>query len=306
MDPGLISIGKLAKATGFSVERLRMWELRYGQPQGQRLPSGHRRYGAEEVERLHLVRRALEQGMRPRQVVALPREALQQRLEKVPPSARTGRGLPWSPKAWVQAASRMDEAYLNRHFYEQWLDLGTLRFLKERAYPFVWALGEEWQKGSLCAAEEHFGSEKLGDFLAGVWRRLNEQNRFGPVLFSTLPGDQHRLGLQMAALAAALAGLKVAYLGPSTPLQELALKARDLDAKGVLISVALGRSEGDTEEQLRALRRSLPAAVMLGVGGAGAPAAPADGAWQRFGDLDAFHDWARAWCSKRGQAAAAA
>lgn len=312
MTPGLISIGKLAKATGFSVERLRMWELRYGKPAGQRLPSGHRRYSAEEVERLHLVRECLGRGLRPRHVVALERAALLAQLDKGAPAAAAPAGavrppLPWVPKAWVQAAIKMDEGYLDRQFYEQWLELGSLRFLHERAQPFIHALGEEWQKGEICVAEEHFGSEKLGDFLAGIWRRLNEHNVGGPVLLTTLPGDPHRLGLQMASLVAAMAGLKVIYLGPSTPLDEVAQSALRIGARGVLFSAALGTDQRKAREELEALRQKLPQEVFIGIGGAGAPMPGVNdkGAWTRFHGLDAFFAWARAWAAGQKQAAAA-
>jgi MerR family transcriptional regulator, light-induced transcriptional regulator len=308
MVPGLISIGKLAKATGFSVERLRMWELRYGQPQGQRLPSGHRRYSAEEVERLHLVARVLAQGRRPRHVVALPREQLLAFLDEAPGSrppepmkAADLRAQRWTPQAWIHAASAMNEDYLNRQFYEHWLDLGSLRFLSERAQPFIRALGDEWQKGELCVAEEHFGSEKMGDFLAGIWRRLNEHNEHGPVLLTTLPGDAHRLGLQMAAVVCSMAGLKVVYLGPSTPLDEVGQAAQRGRAKAVFLSAALGTPHDKAREQLLQLRGLLPAATVLGIGGAGAPAPPQGEpqAWQRYNDLNAFYLWARAWKSGR-------
>jgi methanogenic corrinoid protein MtbC1 len=302
----LISIGKLAKASGFSVERLRMWELRYGKPAGQRLPSGHRRYGADEVERLHLVREALARGGRPRHVVGLDREGLLQVLEepalKRPAlAAAAGTPLPWSPRAWVRAAHAMDEATLDRLLYESWMDLGSLRFLRERAQPFIQALGEGWAQGELCVAEEHFGSEKLGDFLAGIWRRLNEHNSHGPVLLTTLPEDSHRLGLQMAALVCAMAGLRVIYLGPQTPLDELPSAVTRSHAKALLFSVAAGTPEAAVRLQLNSLARRLPDGVLLGAGGAGVPAAPPDAgaAWQRFGDLEAFFHWARAWKSGR-------
>lgn len=301
MPPTLISIGKLAKATGFSVERLRMWELRYGAPQGERLPSGHRRFHAEEVERLHLVRECIARGLRPRQVVALSRELLLARLDQsggaAPALAQGARLLrPWSPLAWVAAATRLDEAYLDRQFYEQWMDLGSLRFLHERAEPFIHALGDEWQKGELCVAEEHFGSEKLGDFLSGIWRRLNEHNSRGPVLLTTLPGDAHRLGLQMAALVSAMAGLKVVYLGPNTPMAELAELVRRTSAQGLFFSVALGTDQAQARAHLTELRRHLPPPLVIGIGGAGAPP-PAAGMpeWIRFASLDAFYHWARAW-----------
>ncbi len=224
-ETSLISIGKLAQATGFSVERLRMWELRYQSPQSQRLKSGHRRYNADEVERLHLVRDALAPGLRPQRVVALSREALLQLLGKpagrqqgvIPTGRKAEAPPPWKLASWIGAVERLDDAFLDHQFYQHWLALGSLPFLIERAQPFAEALGQGRQNGSLGVAEEHYGSEKLSDFLSSLWRRLNEDNGAGPVLLSALPGDGQRLGLQMTALVAALAGLRVLYVGPAMP-----------------------------------------------------------------------------------------
>jgi DICT domain-containing protein len=61
-----LSIGDVVRATGLTEATLRAWERRYGFPQPQREPSGHRRYPAEEVERIVRVVADRERG------VALP------------------------------------------------------------------------------------------------------------------------------------------------------------------------------------------------------------------------------------------
>jgi DICT domain-containing protein len=49
-----LTIGQFVERTGVAEGTLRMWERRHGFPTPQRLPSGHRRYGEDDVE---LVRR---------------------------------------------------------------------------------------------------------------------------------------------------------------------------------------------------------------------------------------------------------
>jgi hypothetical protein len=295
-----ISIGKLAKASGFAVERIRMWELRYGAPASHRLASGHRRYNVEEVERLHLVREALARGKRPRHVVALKREALLQLLGASDPTGLAARyrapqeipgRLPWTAKAWIEAVGKMDDALLDRQLYEHWLELGSLNFLVERAQPFAAALALSRQSGDLGVAEERFGSEKLGDFLSSIWRRLNENNADQPVLLSTFPEDQRSLDLQMTALVAALAGLHVIYLGPAAPLDDLISAAQRQKAKAVLLTVSAGSDPQVSVRHLAYLRVGLPPEVLLGVGGAGAPSANPD--FRRFQDLPDLFQWAR-------------
>ena len=43
------SIGRAASVSGISCATLRMWERRYGRPVPVRLPSGHRRYTADQM-----------------------------------------------------------------------------------------------------------------------------------------------------------------------------------------------------------------------------------------------------------------
>ena len=58
-----MTIGQLAERTGVQVGTLRMWETRHGFPEATRLPSGHRRYPEDEVERVLEVVRARDGGL---------------------------------------------------------------------------------------------------------------------------------------------------------------------------------------------------------------------------------------------------
>jgi DICT domain-containing protein len=51
-----LTIAQVVDATGIAEGTLRMWERRYGFPEPERLPSGHRRYSQDDVE---LVRRVV-------------------------------------------------------------------------------------------------------------------------------------------------------------------------------------------------------------------------------------------------------
>ena len=59
-----LTIGELAEATGVSTGTLRIWESRHGFPSARRLPSGHRRYAAEQVALVLDVVRRRELGTR--------------------------------------------------------------------------------------------------------------------------------------------------------------------------------------------------------------------------------------------------
>jgi DICT domain-containing protein len=95
MESGLTT-RELAAATGVSEGTLRMWEARHGFPEPQRLPSGHRRYPRQELERVRAVVRAREEGLslptaieRARRLLAEPRPsvfgALRERFPELQP-----------------------------------------------------------------------------------------------------------------------------------------------------------------------------------------------------------------------------
>jgi MerR family transcriptional regulator, light-induced transcriptional regulator len=58
-----LSIKEVARATGVSEGTLRMWETRYGFPDPERLPSGHRRYSSRDVACVRQVARDREAGL---------------------------------------------------------------------------------------------------------------------------------------------------------------------------------------------------------------------------------------------------
>jgi MerR family transcriptional regulator, light-induced transcriptional regulator len=59
----MLTIGELAARTGVQPGTLRMWESRHDFPRAERLPSGHRRYPAAEVQRVLEVVRHREAGL---------------------------------------------------------------------------------------------------------------------------------------------------------------------------------------------------------------------------------------------------
>jgi MerR family transcriptional regulator, light-induced transcriptional regulator len=70
-----IPIGELAARTGVAEGTLRMWERRHGFPVPERLPSGHRRYRARDVELVSHVARDRAAGLSVGAAIARVRSA---------------------------------------------------------------------------------------------------------------------------------------------------------------------------------------------------------------------------------------
>ncbi len=280
-----ISIGELAELTGISTHTLRIWEKRYGFPRAERLPSGHRRYPRREVPRLRAVNRALEAGFRISKIVNKNLEDLEKllRLDRassssagISASGEQAAGLAAHQavriEKWIDHVQGYSGPKLIYSFHEQWEERGPLEFIMECAVPFIHEIGERWCRGELDVAQEHFGSEMLYDFLGSMWRRLNERNTGNPVVLTTLPGETHRMGLQMCAVLAAWAGFRVIYLGPSTPIHDIAVSVEKSGARIVGISVSEACDPEQTLVDLEDLCRELGPEVKVLAGGSGLPA----------------------------------
>ncbi|MCB1912570.1 MAG: MerR family transcriptional regulator, partial [Rhodocyclaceae bacterium] len=59
------SIAAVERDTGLSKDTLRVWERRYGFPTPERDENGERLYPGDQLERLRLIKRLLDQGRRP-------------------------------------------------------------------------------------------------------------------------------------------------------------------------------------------------------------------------------------------------
>lgn len=261
-----LSIGRLAESTGIAVDTIRKWEQRYGYPLARRLPSGHRRYDEEDVRRLRRIAEAISRGIPVRKAVSAPEHQLEELLASAQTSERPAEINPdWL--AFIRGYKTREFARALEQSFEQ---LGVERFLEERMGPWLTEVGAMWARGEIDVRHEHFASEVSVDVLRSLLAR-HQVHPAGPrIVFTTLPGEKHAIGLWMSALAAAASGADVRILGPDLPLDEIAGAVRELNARAVAISVSLSTGGVATDRQLAELRDAIDDGVHLAVGGDGA------------------------------------
>jgi MerR family transcriptional regulator, light-induced transcriptional regulator len=261
MDTALVSIGEVAEATGLSPEVIRVWERRYGFPVPVRLPSGHRRYRAEDLRRLRWLSLALARGKRPSQVVPMPLPSLRTLLDTTESA----------PVAEILEAVRaLDGEEIRRRLHEAWQRHGLMPFLCEVVGPLLERVGTLWVDDVLQIEHEHLLTELLEDLLRALRTGFQPKPEVPVVALATLPGERHRLGLLMAALAYAAKGARVEVLGTDLPLATLAAAVRGMGAATLGISVSLAGGGEGARRLLQDLRERIPKGVRLVVGGQGA------------------------------------
>jgi MerR family transcriptional regulator, light-induced transcriptional regulator len=288
----LIGIAAVEQETGISKDTLRVWERRYGFPKPQRDAHGERAYSAEEVRELRRIRRLMDQGMRPGRIFALGVAALEAAAPAVVPAA------PLPHEIALLRAHRIGE--LRALLEQAALRDGLYAFVTEAAAPLTVQVGEAWARGELQVYEEHLFSEQLQAVLRNAIARLDGAGSAPKVLLTTLPGEQHGLGLLMAQAVFALEGAECVSLGTQTPVRELADAARAQGAQLVALSASGGYAPGALKEGVAQLRAALPDAVELWCGGAGAARLKRPGAGVRvIGELAGIREALAAWRDAR-------
>lgn len=279
MSPAWLSIADVERETGIGKDTLRVWERRYGFPQPERDAHGERRYDAAQLERLRWVRRLLDAGHRPSQVLPLELAALQALGEQAPSSrrmraahqAQARQAAPPAPDAaWLEAVRHHRVAELRRLLQLHLLEHGLLATLDHAVSPLAAAVGLAWAAGELTVVQEHLFSEVVEAVLRETIASLEQAG--GPprpprVLLTTLPGELHTLGLLMADSALALLGCERLPLGPNTPVSDIVAAAARLQVDVVALSTSQHAQPRALRADLARLRAALPGHTELWLGG---------------------------------------
>lgn len=259
-------IAAVERDTGLGKDTLRVWERRYGFPKPGRDAKGERLYPAEQVEKLRLIRCLLDRGQRPSKVVGASTEDLRAMLEtgeapkasESPPSGVDGMQYVRLGRT-VELAASLRQALLRQ---------GLQRFVAETVAPLSEEVGAAWMRGEIQVSDEHAYTEQVQNVLRGAIGSFGPSSERPRVLLSTLPGEDHVLGLLMVEATLVSEGAACLSLGTRTPMADLCRAAVDngIDVVGLSFSAAFpARQAIDRMLELRAM---LPPQIELWAGGA--------------------------------------
>ncbi len=257
------AVGRVARLTGVSPDVLRAWERRYAAVEPIRTPGGTRRYRARDIDRLRLLKAAVDAGHRIGEVARLSDGELEGRVS-VRLAPDTG-----PIEEALAALGALDGVAAERVIAGQLAGLGPVRFAKEFALPLLTKIGQEWQEERLCVASEHLGSALLRSLLGSALRPTAAHRDAPVVVFATLPGERHDIGLLIAALVTLGAGAQPLYLGAELPVSELVYAAGVTGASAVALG-AVAQPVAELVRDLESLCDALPPEVEIWLGGPGA------------------------------------
>jgi DNA-binding transcriptional MerR regulator len=253
-----LRIGELSRRTGVTPELLRAWERRYGLLRPERSRGGFRLYSDADERRIRLMLDQLAAGVS-------AAEAARAALDAAPEAEEDTTGLGENAARLREALDAFDERAAHAAL-DRLLSTFTLEtVLRDVVLPYLAELGDRWQRGEATVTQEHFASNLLRGRLLGLARGWGRA--LGPrAVLACAPGELHDLALIAFGLVLHARGWRIAYLGPDTPVAELADAARALAAALVVVSASAPERLAAATAELEALAREVP----LALAGAGA------------------------------------
>jgi DNA-binding transcriptional MerR regulator len=257
-------IRAVAQMTGLSIDTLRAWERRYEAVTPERSDRG-RVYRDSDVARLRQLAELVGRGHAIGTIARLPAADLQRLLDQqdvssaaVPPPATTD--LSGLFRSVEHYDLRAIEAALSR--YAAVLTPEDLVFAV--ILPLMAEIGRRWENKKLRPSHEHLVSAIVRSALGGLLRSIGSPHATTRVVFATLSGERHELGLLSASVLAASAGIGVIFLGPDLPVADVVHAAKTSRAHAVVLAATAG--DGMAVDDVRSLVKALPG-TPIGIGG---------------------------------------
>jgi DNA-binding transcriptional MerR regulator/methylmalonyl-CoA mutase cobalamin-binding subunit len=265
-------IRAVAQLTGLSVDTLRAWERRYKAVSPQRQGRG-RVYNEGDIERLTLLKNAVDRGHSIGRIAALSDEKLLALLNRSaelasrPEKTAVGASSTVEWNRIIEAIERYDYAETDREISRLAALLMPQELIHQVMVPLMTEVGDRWHKGRFNIAQEHMISAVLNNLLGSLIRMYTREDTPCRILFAAPAGEQHVFGIMTAAMLAARGGLGIIYLGAEMPAEDILDAATKGKVSGVVLGVKGVNGRDTTIQHLKTLAQNLPRHIELWIGG---------------------------------------
>lgn len=242
---GMFTASEVEVQTGVPATTLRQWERRYGFPHPVRNASGYRLYSPGDVAAIQYMQSQLQSGVPAGRAAELTVQATRPSsgpaevpVAAPPPAQPEGRGVARWSALLTDALLSSDTDRAGAVLAEVHSQLPVEDVMTAVISPTMVEIGARWERGEITVAHEHQATAYLRSRLSALMDVAGVQAGFGPlVVAACAPEEQHELGLMMLTLALRRRGVRVAYLGANVPLGDLAVYARQREARAVLLAL---------------------------------------------------------------------
>lgn len=271
----------VARRTGLSQDLLRAWELRYNVVRPERSDGGQRRYSDADVERLRLLRQAVDNGRRigeiaflsTRELADLVREDVHyltpqhpQEDGELPSSVGSRRAREYLNEG-LSAIQELDSRRLEEVLDRAALLLSSTDFVERMVAPLMRLIGDLWVHEQLTPAHERLASSVVRRTLDMMREHLQKRSNGPRIVVGTPSRQYHEIGAMLVATSAAAMGWRVVYVGADVPGSAIADATRQTGGRVVALSIVYPQNDERLAGELRELKNRLPDGVSIVVGG---------------------------------------
>ena len=197
------SIKAASQATGLSVETLRAWERRYRVIEPKRDPCGHRIYMACDVSRLRRLREATDRGHQISKIAHLSDAQLCYLLSEPEQVHPTEADVAQVLIARILCAVDQCRAAECDHIIAMaFALLPATDVMRDVLGPVLREVGERWHRGEYTVSQERIASGAARRQLSSLLNTFNSFAKGPNVVFATVSGEQHEIGILMHAAMA--------------------------------------------------------------------------------------------------------
>jgi DNA-binding transcriptional MerR regulator/methylmalonyl-CoA mutase cobalamin-binding subunit len=275
----IFTIRSVSQITGIKPYVIRTWERRYGAIDPQRTPTNRRIYAKSDIEKLTLLKQAVERGHSISQIAAMSRSELSELLASTPAQAMSPAGVAngayrlESPESYRQqsllAAADLDPKRLEQILADAVVNLSRSDFIHRVVVPLLHMVGDRWSSGKLRVSAEHMTTAVIRSFLWDMIRGVELSENAPKIVLATPVGQWHELGLMVVAAEAGECGWQPIYLGANLPAEEIAYAVEHTGARALALFIAHSLDVGRLSQELKNLHRYLKTDAHLFAGGKG-------------------------------------
>ncbi len=256
----MLSIQQLSQELDIGVDTLRAWERRYGFPTPVRDYRGHRCYSSEQLEELKLVKKLQSRGLRPSVIFAMSHDQRKVELGRIANETQ----------AELSSFDRLvlaDPDVIQQHLTDKFQTLPLEDLVHNQLIPLLAAIDAGYISNRISIAQEHLISDILISLLNQHLNQHQPQNPVGHLLFLTINGERHKLGLYLSAAMFQQCGVHCTLIHEDLPITEIPELCQQMSAAGVALSFSQNYQASQARKDLATLRQILAEDKVIIAGG---------------------------------------
>jgi DNA-binding transcriptional MerR regulator len=253
------SISEVSRISGIPKDLLRMWERRYGYPSPERNANGDRVYSDEQLDKLLIIRQLLDQGKRPGKLMSLELPELRSLIQE--PKVEL------DEEHLIKLLKAGNAADLQAWFRNQLSAHGLRGFIHKNMAIVLDVVGNAWAQNRITIYEEHLVTQILNELVRQALVESHRELAEPRIMLTTVPGEQHSLGLLMVETLMRLGGAEVISFGTEMPFKEIREAAEHHQVQVIGLSFSSGFPPDDALVMLHGLRSMVDPEIQIWVGG---------------------------------------